>query len=225
MRIIANLREPDGGSVRYMGKSATQLGKRTLSRRLAYLAQDGDVHWPMRVESLIALGRLPYRRPFQELDGEDHRAIETAMAAADVTSFRARTMAEISGGERMRVLLARALAVEAELLLADEPIAALDPLHQLQVMTLLREIAQAGRGIVVVLHDLALAARFCDRLVLLAEGQVLADGAADRVLTDAHVERAYGVEVLRGERQGIPYVLPWTPVRRAEQGKEERYAR
>jgi iron complex transport system ATP-binding protein len=117
----------------------------------------------------------------------------------------------VSGGERLRILLARALAVEADLLLADEPIAALDPLHQLQVMELLRLTARNGRGVVVVLHDLALAARFCDRLVLLAGGGILAEGAPSAVLSDAHVTAAYGIEVVRGERSGVPYLLPWAP--------------
>jgi iron complex transport system ATP-binding protein len=122
-------------------------------------------------------------------------------------------MAQVSGGERMRVLLARALAVEAGVLLADEPIAALDPLHQLQVMELLRAISGEGRSVVVVLHDLALAMRFCDRLVLLAGGGVLVDGPPVQVLTDAHLARAYGVEVVRGERDGVPFLLPWAPSR------------
>ena len=100
----------------------------------------------------------------------------------------------------MRILLARALAVEAEMLLADEPIAALDPLHQLQVMELLRRRRAKARGVVVVLHDLALAARFCDRLVLLAGGGVLAEGPPCTVLSDEHIAAAYGVEVVRGER-------------------------
>jgi iron complex transport system ATP-binding protein len=95
------------------------------------------------------------------------------------------------------------------MLLADEPIAALDPLHQLQVMTLLRATAHAGRGVIVVLHDLALAARFCDRLVLLANGGILAEGAPSQVLTDTNVAQAYGIEVARGERDGVPYLLPW----------------
>jgi iron complex transport system ATP-binding protein len=145
----------------------------------------------------------------QGYDRADREATARAMAAADVVGFRDRAMGEMSGGERMRVLLARALAVEAAMLLADEPIAALDPLHQLQVMTLLRATAHAGRGVMVVLHDLALAARFCDRLVLLAGGGILAEGAPMHVLTDANVAQAYGVEVARGERDGVPFLLPW----------------
>ena len=212
LRILANLQAPDAGCVRYGGRSAANLGDRELAQRVAYLAQAGNVHWPMRVESLVALGRLPHRRPMQGLDSADRAAIERAMVACDVIPFRTRTMSEVSGGERVRILLARALAVEADILLADEPIAALDPLHQLQVMELLRVTARQGRGVVVVLHDLALAARFCDRLVLLAHGNVLAEGQPAEVLCDEHVATAYGVEVIRGERDGVPFLLPWTPV-------------
>ena len=210
LRILANLRQPDEGSVRYDGRGADEIGVRALARRLAYLVQDGEAHWAMRAEALVALGRLPHRRAFRGLDAADRDAIERALAATDVTALRRRTMDQVSGGERMRILLARALAVEAELLLADEPIAALDPAHQLQVMQLLRAAVREGRGVVVVLHDLSLAARYCDRLVLLARGSVLAEGRPAEVLTDAHLARAFGVEVLRGERDGVPFYVPWS---------------
>jgi iron complex transport system ATP-binding protein len=216
LRVLANLRAPEAGRVHYAGRTAAEIGTRELSRQIAYLAQGGAVHWPMRVETLVALGRLPHRRPFQGLDAADRHAIEQAMTAADIGSLRARTMGQVSGGERMRVLLARALAVDARVLLADEPIAALDPLHQLQVMALLRTIASEGRGVIVVLHDLALATRFCDRLILLARGGILVEGAPARVLTDAHVAEAYGVEVVRGERDGVPFLLPWKPSAKSE---------
>src|SRR5256885_6892153 len=192
LRILANLRAPEEGRVHYDGRTAAEVGRSELARQIAYLAQGGTVHWQMRVETLIALGRLPHRRPFQGLDRADRDAIERAMVAADVIPFRLRTMSEVSGGERMRILLARALAVEAAMLLADEPIAALDPLHQLQVMELLHGITR-DRGVLVVLHDLLLAARFCDRLVLLAHGGVLMDGPPGKVLTDANIAEAYGV--------------------------------
>src|SRR5262249_22516293 len=137
LRILANLRAPDAGSVHYSGKTAQEIGARDLARRLAYLAQGGEVHWPMPVETLVALGRLPYRAAFGRRDEAAEQAvIARAMAAADVLHLRGRTMGQVSGGERMRILLARALAVEGEFLLADEPIAALDPLHQLQVMAM-----------------------------------------------------------------------------------------
>jgi iron complex transport system ATP-binding protein len=205
LRILANLRAPDEGRVTYAGKTAAEFGAASLARHVAYLAQGGEVYWPMRVDALVALGRLPHRAS----PSRDVQAVERAMAAADIVHLRARTVAQISGGERMRVLLARALAVEGDLLLADEPTAALDPLHQLQAMELLRASVAQGRGVVVVLHDLALAMRFCDRLVLLGEGGVLAEGPPAAVLTDANIARAYGVGVVRGERDGVPFVLPW----------------
>jgi iron complex transport system ATP-binding protein len=211
LRALANLRVPDRGRVRYAGKSAAEVGAAELSRQIAYLVQGGEVHWPMRVEALVALGRLPHRRHFQRSAAADGTAIERAMLAADIVSLRERTMNQLSGGERMRVLLARALAVEAPMLLADEPVAALDPLHQLQVMDLLRQKAVSGGGVVVVLHDLSLAARFCDRLVLLCGGKVLARGGPATVLTDSNVAAAFGVDVVRGERDGAVFVLPWSP--------------
>ena len=208
LKAIAGLLPLSNGAVRYDGAPASQT---RLARRLSYLAQDGEVHWPLRVDEVVRLGRLPHRTPFAGESAGDRAAIERAMALAEVARFRARAVRSLSGGERMRVLLARALAVEAEVLLADEPVAAVDLLHQLRIMDLLRQVGQAGKCVVVVLHDLALATRFCTRLVLLAEGRKMLDGApAD--LTDAIIRRAYGVSTLRGEHLGQTFVLPWAPL-------------
>jgi iron complex transport system ATP-binding protein len=217
LRILAGLRPPDDGLVHYGGRTAREVGARELARRIAYLAQGGDVHWTMRVEVLVGLGRLPHRRSFRGPSAADRAAIERAVAAAEIIPLRHRTVAQLSGGERMRVLLARALAVEADMLLADEPTAALDPLHQLHVMELLRETTRQGRGVIVVLHDLSLAVRFCDHLVLLARGGVLAQGRPAEVLSYPHLAEAYGVEVVRGERDGIPYLIPWSARRSSEE--------
>ena len=210
LRVLANLRAPDAGGVTLEGHDLEDVGQRELSKRIAYLAQGGDVHWPMRVGALVALGRLPHRRAFRDQTKSDYAAVEQAMIAADIVSLRDRTMTHLSGGERMRVLLARALAVEASLLLADEPVAALDPLHQLRVMELLREAARGGTGVIVVLHDLSLAARYCDRLVLIAHGGIVAEGRPMEVLTPAHLAQAYGVDVVCGVSEGLPFYLPQT---------------
>ena len=210
LRILANLRTPEAGTVRYSGKTAAELGS-------AQARPPGRLPGAGRRGALAdARGRARGARPAaasRRRSADRMRAIATpsmrAMAAADVAHLRERTMRQVSGGERMRILLARALAVEGELLLADEPTAALDPLHQLQVMDLLRASVRDGHGVIVVLHDLTLAMRFCDRLVLLAEGGVLVEGSPADVLTDAHLARAYGVDVVRGERDGVPFVLPW----------------
>jgi iron complex transport system ATP-binding protein len=208
LRILAGLHRPDAGNVTLDGRNTADIDERQLSKQIAYLAQGGEAHWPMRVDALVALGRLPHRKPLRGQDGSDRAAIEQALISADIVSLRHRTMAHLSGGERMRVLLARALAVQAPLLLADEPVAALDPLHQLKVMELLRSTARNGAGIVVVLHDLSLAARFCDRLILIARGGIIAQGKPQDVLSRQHLSIAYGVDVVCGESSGIPYFLP-----------------
>jgi iron complex transport system ATP-binding protein len=208
LRVLANLRAPDGGSVTLDGRDLAAVGERELAKKIAYLAQGGDVHWSMRVEALVGLGRLPHRRAFRDGARSDTAAIERAMNAADIMQLRDRTMAHLSGGERVRVLLARALAVEAALLLADEPVAALDPLHQLRVMEVLRDVARGGTGVIVVLHDLSLAARFCDRLVLIGDGEIIAEGRPADVLTPAHLARAYGVDIVCGASEGLPFYLP-----------------
>ncbi|RDJ26905.1 ABC transporter ATP-binding protein [Bosea caraganae] len=208
LRVIANLL-PHAGAVLYDREPAKAIGHKALARRIAFLAQGGAVHWQMRAEAVVALGRLPHRRPLGEMTAADQDAIARAMLATDAASFRDRTLDSLSGGERMRVLLARALAVEAEMLLADEPLAGLDPRHQLEAMTLLRRVAASGAGVVVVLHDLTLAGRFCDRLVLLDQGRILADGPPDAVLGDDHLSQAFGISVARGRRDGEDFVLPW----------------
>jgi iron complex transport system ATP-binding protein len=206
LRTLAGLRRPDDGIVSLDGRDVSNISRGDLATSISYLAQGGDVHWPLRVEALVALGRLPHRR--SSTPESDRAAVERALAAADVVALRDRTLAHVSGGERMRILLARALAVEAPLLLADEPIAALDPLHQLRVMELLHATAHRGSGVVAVLHDLSLAARFCDRLVLVAHGGIAAQGSPAEVLTDRNLASAYGVQLVHGSQDGLPFFLP-----------------
>lgn len=203
MRVLAGLEAPASGHVSYGGRSAAEIGRRGLGRTVAYLPQDGRIHWPLPVEDVVALGRLPHGAA--EVDG----AVRRAMASAGVGALARRSADTLSGGERARVLLARALAVEAPILLADEPSAALDPLHQLEVMTLLRDTARRGAVVIAVLHDLTLAARFCDRLALMKDGRLLAEGAPVQVLDDAHLATAFGVDAVRLTHRGETIVLPW----------------
>lgn len=209
LRAVARLGPMRAGRVLIDGEQVERLSARALARRLAYLPQGHVVNWPIAVERLVGLGRLPWRRPFAGPTAADAAAVARAMARTDVAAFRDRAAQTLSGGERARAMLARALAVEAPILLADEPAASLDPYHQLQVMELLRDAAHGGDLVVCVLHDLALAARFCDRLILLAGGRVVAEGPPRDVLADAHLGAAYAVEALRGEHDKQLYVLPW----------------
>ncbi|HKJ74877.1 MAG TPA: ABC transporter ATP-binding protein [Alphaproteobacteria bacterium] len=208
LRAAANLLRFTG-TARLDDRPIAAWPRRELARRLAYLAQGHDAHWPMPVEDVVGLGRLPHMAFLGQPAAADREAIARAMEKSETVDLAHRNVMTLSAGERARVMLARALAVEAPLLLADEPTAALDPYHQLHIMEVLQAEAQAGRAVVVVLHDLTLAARFCDRLVLLGGGRVIADGPADNVLTDDNLAKAYGISVLQGGSGDGRFVVPW----------------
>ena len=216
LRVLAALLAPDRGSVDYDGTTAREISRATLARRVAFLAQGGEAPAALSVEALVGFGRLPHRRPFGEAGAQDRQAVVQALALCDVAGFAGRAVGTLSGGERRRVLLARALAVQAPYLLADEPLAGLDPQHQLDTLQLLRRISGEGAGVVVVLHDLTLAARFCDRLLLLDRGRRIADGAPADVLDDIRLAQVFGIQALRGAHAGEPFLLPW---RALENGK------
>ena len=196
------------GSITIDGVEAAALRPRDRARAIAWLPQGQSLHWPLSVERLVALGRLPHLAPLQRIGPADRAAIDAAMVEADVAHLRARTVTELSGGERARAMLARALATGAGALIADEPLAALDPAHQLATMALLRSRAAAGSTVIAMLHDLTLAARHCDRLILLDRGRVAAAGVPDTVLTDANLAAVYGVRAWRGDADGAPLIVP-----------------
>jgi iron complex transport system ATP-binding protein len=208
MRAMLGLLPLAGGEIAIDGTAVSRLSRRQIARETAYLPQGQTLHWPLSVERLVSLGRLPHMAPMQRLAPVDHAGIEDAMARADVLGLRERIATELSGGERARVMLARALAVGAPALLADEPLAALDLGHQIEVMTLLRREAEAGALVVAVLHDLGMAARYCDRLLLIDGGRLVADGAPMEVLTVDRLRGVYGVEVLIDNDGPVPAITP-----------------
>jgi iron complex transport system ATP-binding protein len=213
LRTLAGLLAPAKGSVAYDGRPLAGLDRRNLGRLIAYLPQDRIVHWPMRVRSVVALGRLVHRGA--ESPGRHARdadAIAAALAAMDVAAFAERSVGELSGGERARVLVARALAQEAAVLVADEPTAGLDPAHALALFGHFRQLAAAGRSVIVALHDLSLAARFADRVLLLRDGRALGAGPPRSVFTPESLAAAYGIRATVAEIAGLPVVLPVEPL-------------
>jgi iron complex transport system ATP-binding protein len=185
---------PSQGRIRIDGTDVAAMRRGDLARRVAYLPQGQTLHWPLTVERLVGLGRLPHLGPMSRIGANDSTAIEQAMARADVIDLRQRVATELSGGERARVLLARALAVGAPALIADEPLASLDPGHQIDVMNLLRSEAHGRALVIAVLHDLTMAARYCDRLLLIDQGRLVADGSSQDVLTPANLRIVYGID-------------------------------
>ena len=195
------------GHVRLDGRELGTIDPTLRARQIAYLAQATPASWPLSVGELVALGRLPHRGGRNAL--EDDRAVREALARTSLTALMGRAVTELSGGEYARAQLARALCVEAPILLVDEPIARLDPFHQLQIMDMLRQHARDGHLVVAVLHDLALAARYCDRLFLLDAGRLVADGPPATVLTQAALRRVYKIDAIVESRDGEPLIVPW----------------
>ncbi|WP_062733117.1 ABC transporter ATP-binding protein [Sphingobium abikonense] len=199
---------PARGRVALDEQPVGALRRADLARQIAYLPQGQTLHWPLTVERLVGLGRLPHLGPMSRLAETDAAAIEKAMERADVIDLRHRIATQLSGGERARVLLARALAVEAPALIADEPLASLDPGHQIDVMDLLHDQARHGALVIAVLHDLTMAARYCDRLILIDEGRLIADGSPRQVLTPDHLAMVYGIDVRVDMDGDWPSILP-----------------
>jgi iron complex transport system ATP-binding protein len=180
------------------------LTPRQRALRLAYVPQERAVAWSLDVGALVALGRQPHRATPQA----DAAAVAAALEAMDMAGFERRPATELSGGERARALIARALAQEAPLLLADEPTAGLDPAHQLGLMARFRALAAQGSAVLVAIHDLGLAARWCDRVILLHRGRVVAAGPPAATLTPDTLARVYGVTAFHGSDAGGPLLLP-----------------
>lgn len=199
---------PSAGSIDWRG-AAPARSARGRARAFAYLPQSPAAHWPLAVRDLVALGRLPHRAFGERPNDADREAVDWAMERADVAAFAERAVDELSGGEHARVQLARALAVRAPVLLADEPAASLDPHHQLRIMRVLIDYAQRDALVVAVMHDLTLAARFAARVILMHEGAVVADGAPTDVLDARKLREYYRVEPYLAEHEGQPVVVPW----------------
>ncbi|HVX92224.1 MAG TPA: ABC transporter ATP-binding protein [Xanthobacteraceae bacterium] len=185
---------PAHGSIRLDDQPMANLSPRQRARTIAYLPQGHTFAWPMPVASVVALGRIAHADPFSPPSAADAAAVRKALASTATEALAERPVTALSGGERARVALARALAAEAPFLLADEPTVSLDPRHQLVVMELLRQAARGGTAVLVVVHDLALAARFADSLVLMANGRIVADGPPQRTLTPERIAAVFGVE-------------------------------
>lgn len=205
LRCLLGLQRRSEGEVRVQGRRVEDFDGPALARHMAWVPQPKGAGMGMAVVDVVALGRLPHRRLTARAD--DEAAVLSALRTMHLEALALRPMAELSGGERQRVLIARALAQQCALLLFDEPTSDLDLRHQLGTLQTVRSLARTqGVGALVVMHDLSLAARFCDRLLLLAEGQTLALGPWREVLTPARLRRAYGVDADVGERDGVPIV-------------------
>jgi iron complex transport system ATP-binding protein len=216
IKAMAGLLAPTQGAVSLNGENITAQSPAARAKIISYLPQGAECHWPLTVEHVVALGRMPHLAPWGALSDKDIDRVVDCMTYVDVMHLSGRRLHELSGGERSRVLLARAIAAEPKILLADEPVAGLDPAHQMDVMMLLKGLASGGAGVVAVLHDLTLAARYCDRLLLISEGRVLADGPPENVLSPANLAECFGIKVYAGRVGEGVFVVPTERIVREE---------
>jgi len=181
------------GSSTLDGQPTVSMPAATRARALSYLPQMRPLAWPARVRDVVALGRFAHGVTLGRLSPRDAKAVDAALVRCDLVALADRATDTLSGGELARVHLARALAAEAPLIVADEPVAALDPRHQHRVMGLLRDFVRGGGGALAVLHDLALAAAYADRLVWMKDGRVVAEGPVRETMTVERIAQVYGV--------------------------------
>ena len=208
LRLLTGITQPQQGVIHLDRKPLGEISLRQRAQALGYLVQGARAHWPFSVEKVVGLGRIPFQKWWQRDSESDRQKIEAALSRTETLAYRNRVVTTLSGGEQTLVMLARIFASESRLVLADEPVAALDPYHQLHVMELLRQHAAEDRAAVVVLHDLSLAARFCDRLYLLSHGEVDCHGDVSEVLTAENIARVYGVDSLIDCTEGGVSVTP-----------------
>ncbi|TAJ86460.1 MAG: ABC transporter ATP-binding protein [Reyranella sp.] len=210
LRHLAGLDTPAAGQVDLRGQPLASLGPAIRAWSIAYLPQAASAYWPLRARDLVALGRLPHgadlSRPTRASDAE---AVQRALERVDGVRLADRAINTLSQGERARLMMARALATEAPIFLADEPVASLDPAYALETMTILRAEAARGACVIVVLHDLGLAARFADRIVVLANHKIAADGPPDVALAAGVIDAAYGVTFRHITVDGVPQPVAW----------------
>jgi iron complex transport system ATP-binding protein len=208
VRAIAGLL-PFSGSISWEGGCLSALSAKERAKTLAFLPQGHVAHWPLTAREVVRIGRAPFGSSLTRWNDDDEKAVAEALDAVQATTFADRPVTQLSGGERARVMLARVLAVEAPILIADEPVASLDPEHQIGVMKTLTERAKQGTLVIAIGHDLVLAARFAQHVLVLSDGAVLAHGAPEDALSLQVLRNVFHVEARTFVNGDKPVNVPW----------------
>ncbi len=213
LRLLAGFLKPKAGEILLEGEPLSGIPRRRLACQMAVVMQEAGARFDFTVLEAARMGRNPHRRPFRALSQTDHKAVESALKQTGLLRLKERSLRHLSGGEHQRLRLARALAQEPQLLLLDEPNSHLDPGHAEALLQLLAQAHRGGLSVVMALHDPNAAARFCQRLLLMKAGRVVAQGSPEEVLSPERVEAIYDLRVhsLRHPDSGVPQLLPRSP--------------
>lgn len=214
LKTVSRAVVPQAGEVVYAGRPMLAYPRRAFARKVAYLPQNQDAPPDLDVRTLVSYGRYPHLRAGRALTGADEAIVEQTLAQTGLTHLQARAIGTLSGGERQRVWLAMAVCRQPEVLVLDEPTTHLDMHSQLELLSLIRRFnREQGMTVLMVLHDLQLAARYSDRLVAIADGKIAADGKPDDVLTEENLARIFRIrtKILRDGADGSRYVIPLSP--------------
>ena len=205
---LARLHKPSSGAVLLNGKAITELPTRQVAQQLALLPQEASAPDGLTVAELIRFGRQPHQKLLQQWSSHDQAVVEAALHAANLADLADRPLQSMSGGQRQRAWIAMAIAQDTPLLLLDEPTSALDLGHQIEVFDLIRQLAAAGKTIVMVVHDLTSACRYADHLVAMHAGRIIAEGPPGTVVTPDLVQALYGIQctLLRDPLYGTPII-------------------
>ena len=209
LKCIASIIKPNVGEIYIDKKTLFEIKPNERARKIGFLEQNGDIHWDVNVSTLVEMGCLVNDNHTQS----NSEAIYDALTITDTLHLKDKVASKLSGGEKSRVLLARVLAGKPEYILADEPLAALDPAHQLDTLANFRDIAARGVGIAIVLHDLTYAARIADEIIMMKNGVIIQKGKANDVLTPQIIEETYGVKVKITESDnGFKIISPFSRI-------------
>ncbi|WP_082759722.1 heme ABC transporter ATP-binding protein [Abyssisolibacter fermentans] len=211
LKNLCNLLKPYDGKI-FLGKE--EIGKiscKSLAKRMAVVHQFDVISFDFTVHDIVLMGRMPYQKRYSSEIKRDYDVVEECMKKTETWKFRDKKILQISGGERQRVMLARALAQEPEILLLDEPISHLDIKHQINLLNLCKKLnLENNLTIIVTIHDINLAAKYCDNIILMQDGKIQAYDKPERVLTEKNIKKIYdiGVELIKNKEQNMTYIIP-----------------
>lgn len=193
LKLMSGILTPSSGKVELTGRDLKTMTRRDIARKISFVPQNSAIDFAFEVHEIVSMGRTPYLSRFRSFSRADCEAVSEAMRLTETTQLANRSVTELSGGERQRVQIARAIAQQTDLMLLDEPTSNLDLSHQLEVLNIIRKLCKSGRAAIMSIHDLTLAARYCDRIVVLSDQRVVADGSPSEVITQECLLRYFKV--------------------------------